>query len=184
MKVRRIDLCRGPRDFAKEKCLDFLLLRVEKTLIQIKESEFSRPGPSTKKIVDCLEPTFANDNWIMNSLVKPQYSQFKTKTNFIIDWKNAERLDGCKKSHNLHLEICFDNRQAIGTNLLKMEIASRELDNGSASSVGVIIAAERDFLRKFGWDNAIGSSQEYIDSYNHGYGGVIETPIVVFSLFV
>jgi hypothetical protein len=76
----------------------------------------------------------------------------------------------------------FDNRQAIGTNLMKFEIASRNSVIGGRSPICIGICAEESKIRKLGWDGAAASSQEYLEAINGAYSSVLTNPPLIFSI--
>lgn len=77
-------------------------------------------------------------------------------------------------------EVLGDNREAIGTTLLKLEMANRGNKTlGESLSVG--IALEKN-LRNAGWDGAVGTFDEYEHAIISTYADFLTTGHVLLGL--
>jgi hypothetical protein len=96
-------------------------------------------------------------------------------------------LDGlhasCNHSHRYFIEFCFDNRQAIGTNLLKFEVASRNSVLQDRVPLPILICATSQAIKQFGWDSGVASYQEYDHALRIPYKNVMTHPPVLVALF-
>lgn len=81
----------------------------------------------------------------------------------------------------LALELCLNNREAIGTNFMKLSAA---LDARSESSQGlaVLITLSRALLDFGGWDKSYGDTSEYIELFNLAYGQYMRNNVLILSL--
>ncbi len=84
----------------------------------------------------------------------------------------------CGISHVLLFVVCLNNRETIGTNLLKLEIACRSMSRESANSVGVLITLQRDLLDYGGWDPAYADSYEYRQACRKVYSGFLQESLI------
>ena len=103
------------------------------------------------------------------------------------DWRQPFQFDmideisaDCEHSHRILVEQCFDNRQAIGTNLLKFQLASSLFENHlKHTALSIIICADRHSLKLFGWDGSIASSEEYEAALRGPYANIITANVVL-----
>lgn len=86
---------------------------------------------------------------------------------FAVDAKFSCSMD-CGSLHILNIVVCLNNREAIGTNLLKLEVAAlAEIRKFQVKEVldsnvlGVLITLDRDVLSLGKWDPAYADSSEY-----------------------
>ena len=86
-------------------------------------------------------------------------------------------------SQNMNIELCFNNRETAGTNLLKLSTASAFQSNSSASySLGVLLVPTRDLLELGGWDPAYGDSAEYSYYFKTAYSKALHANLLVIEL--
>jgi hypothetical protein len=81
-----------------------------------------------------------------------------------IDWVRNISDCKCGESHRVFIDICFDNAQVVATNLLKLTKASSDyLANAKtrSSSMIVIVTLEKGSASLLGWDNSVGTREEY-----------------------
>ena len=89
----------------------------------------------------------------------------------------------CDHKHRYFIEFCFDNRQAIGTNLLKFEVASKNAEVQERLPLPILICATSQAIKQFGWDGGVASYQEYDHALRIPYKSVMERPPVLIALF-
>lgn len=86
-------------------------------------------------------------------------------------------------SQNMNVELCFNNRETAGTNLLKLSTASAFQEiSSSAYSLGVLIVPTRDLLDFGGWDPAYGDSVEYSYYFKTAFGRTLSANLLVLEL--
>jgi hypothetical protein len=80
----------------------------------------------------------------------------------------------------LTLELFADNREALGTNLLKLQIAN-EVNGviGETLGIGIVLSAT---LKKAGWDGSVATEDEYEYAMRHTYAKFILTPVVLLAV--
>lgn len=105
-----------------------------------------------------------------------------------VSQKSIFKLDGvgscsCGK-HNISIVLCLNNREAIGTNLLKAELANHFFTTKSAiqENTGVMICLSRETLNLGGWDKAYADASEYAESFRGAYFQMITKPLVVLEV--
>ena len=107
---------------------------------------------------------WANLNgWKFNQLIDGTWESALSVANYKIlgikDLPNSE----CGHRHRIYFHTFFDNRQVIGTNLLRLQVAL-EYFEASENSLGhaVALIPDSNARSKFGWDNSVGTNEEYV----------------------
>lgn len=96
------------------------------------------------------------------------------RASFRVDLR-LECLTGCERTHFLNVELCLNNREAIGTNILKPEIMART--HKGENHAGLLICASRDLLLSGNWDASYADDSEYLVAYKLVYHSVMSAPI-------
>lgn len=114
----------------------------------------------------------------------------------LLDVPAIYRLDGtivcdgkCGSFHKINLVLCLNNREIIGTNFLKLEIAAHEdirfhrsFEIFDRNLLGILISFNEGLLRVGGWDSSYASADEYTFAYKHGYRSIIDSNIIGMQL--
>ena len=81
-------------------------------------------------------------------------------------------------------EFAFDNRQAIGTNILKIDLCLRKLSfsSGEESTLAVLVTFTRDSRNLANWDNGVADFQDYEDYLSQGYARYLTHPLHLFGI--
>lgn len=95
--------------------------------------------------------------------------------------KGTWRLDFAKGS--LSVEVAFNHRSDIAWNLIKPTLASElnHVEKAIQTSGGVIVTATRDMKAAGGFDNAVGTYEDYVQ-YLKPMRGMLSAPLVVIGL--
>jgi hypothetical protein len=118
---------------------------------------------------------FLENSWIMNYKFATDVPEDLSDVNYRFDGILDLQDTACQHRHRFLIEICFDNRQSIGTNLLKFELAAKSFESSSNRKAhGFMLCADRRALRKFGWDESAGSSEEYEVALRGPYGEIMK----------
>ena len=164
------DLCPAERQV-----ISAIQLHLEKFQLSKNSSE-----PASKQIKDATMEIFQKSSWRHPFLFDTSVSDVFPKTNYQIDAVLDAPASECKHNHRFLVEHCFDNRQAIGTNLLKFELAASIFENNlNSSALPILICADKTSLKSFGWDGSIASSEEYENAIRSAYSQVIKTAPVL-----
>jgi hypothetical protein len=119
-------------------------------------------GKTTQQIQKQLNPKLELNGWILNFTYDANTISTSPSANYHLNAIKDVRGESCKHMHRLLLELCFDNRQAIGTNLLKFETAKRLFEkNTSCLTTSIIICGSQDALLNLKWDGGVASYSEY-----------------------
>lgn len=86
----------------------------------------------------------------------------------------------CGASHSLNVELCVSNREAIGTNFLKLEVFA--VTHPDLEHLGVLLCPDRKFYKESNMDPSYGDDDEYIISYQLAYHNVLDAQLVVLSV--
>jgi len=114
----------------------------------------------------------------------------------LLDVPAIYRLDGrgscsgaCGSRHKMNLVLCLNNRESIGTNFMKLEIAAQEdIRNQKGREIfdknilGILVTFNEGLLKAGGWDASYASSDEYTFAYKHAYRQIIRSNIVGMQL--
>jgi hypothetical protein len=113
-----------------------------------------------------------------SSTVNPELSG-KVPANLRLD-RILANIDG---TQSMNVELCFNNRETAGTNLLKLSTASAfQAVSSSAYSIGVLVVPTRDLLDFGGWDPAYGDSVEYSYYFKTAFGRTLSANLLVLEL--
>lgn len=145
--------------------------------------EIEKTGvPASQWLKNKLDPWFVENKWTGKQLISRRFpSGVLPSANYTMDWQTGDSCQVDKGLHSYSFEYCFDNRQAIGTNLLKMETV--HLNSAQASNhTGILLTGTTQALRLGGWDNGIASCEEYLNAIKYVYERSLSSNIVILSL--
>lgn len=80
------------------------------------------------------------------------------------------------------VEVAFNNREAVGTNFLKLEAFARHLDLRHRCPFGILVTPTRSLLEFGGWDAAYADNLEYEALRMNLYKPVLSLPVVIIEL--
>lgn len=106
------------------------------------------------------------------------------------------RLDGrgicsrsCGNLHKVNIVLCLNNRETIGTNFLKLEVAAQEdIRHNKGSEIfnrnilGILITANEGLLKAGNWDSSYASADEYTFAFKHAYRELIKSNVIGMQL--
>jgi hypothetical protein len=83
----------------------------------------------------------------------------------------------CDTPRKVYVHLAVNNREAIGTNLLRANLAA---ESSTAPGALVLITLGRELLDLGGWDRSYGDTKEFIIQYKLGYGSALKrAPAIV-----
>jgi len=136
-------------------------------------------GPS-RQVRDLVENKMLSNGWVPRILIDRQLPNEISLANYTIDYQLIFEYQDCDCKHQLVVEMCFDNRQAIGTNVLKVDFANRNFtasrDRVSAAVLVVLNSGAREAGR---WDNGVGVQDEYSLALRRVYAHNVSTTILL-----
>ena len=114
----------------------------------------------------------------------------------LLDVAAIYRLDGtstCKREclslHKVNLVLCLNNRESIGTNFLKLEVAAQEdirnnkqFELFDRNVLGVLVSFNESLLKEGTWDASYASADEYTFAFKHAYRGIVKSNIMGMQL--
>jgi len=114
----------------------------------------------------------------------------------ILDVPATLQLDGeaecggkCGSTHLMNIVLCLNNREGIGTNFLKLEVAAqnqirnaRQVSLYDGNILGVVITIDDSVLQAGSWDSAYADANEYTFSYQKAYKGLFRSNILGLQL--
>ena len=123
-----------------------------------------------------------NSNWNWKFLGLDAIPDGLFNENYVIDAVSDQAFNSCSRRHRLLVELCFDNRQAIGTNILKLESAARQFESRTGGKAYcLIICADRKALKNGLWDSGVADEEEYQIAISTAYREFVTSP---FSLLI
>ena len=114
----------------------------------------------------------------------------------LLDVAAIYRLDGtstcnreCLSLHKVNLVLCLNNRESIGTNFLKLEVAAQEdirnnkqFELFDRNVLGVLVSFNESLLKEGAWDASYANADEYTFAFKHAYRGIIKSNIMGMQL--
>ncbi len=176
MRLDKVAMVNPVHDTNHRPCLDFALDE-----IVLAFENFSFPavavGAPTSDIRKHFGQSPSISGWVAKQNVNPDVPKALGRTSFEVDFAKIFRQMGCGADHQVLFELAFDNRQAVGSNLLKMEVASRKhaMASGGGISFGILLCPGSNILTERGWDPAVGTSAEYENALLVGYKGILNS---------
>jgi hypothetical protein len=158
--------------------------------------QFELVRKSLEKVnLNHVDPSTKATEYIRQSLVKP-LKPWSTKvlatsvlppnrasSNYRIDYQVRSTEAGTDSKKLISLELVFDNRQAVGTNLLKLESSARQFVSDTKGICMSLIVAPSQNLKDLGfWDNSVATGPEYSWAIRKAYSFLISHPLVLITV--
>jgi hypothetical protein len=144
--------------------------------------ETSTDTSASKQVKDHMFNQLVKDGWRPRFKIDKNVTDLYPLANYVLDAMQDIPAESCNHLHRFFVEFCFDNRQAIGSNILKFEVASRGALEASFMPVPILICADSDALKHFGWDSSIASANEYEYALRVVYRNIINHPAIILAL--
>jgi hypothetical protein len=94
--------------------------------------------------------------------------------------------ESCGGQHFINLVICLNNREILGTNFLKLDVAASDLIRNNSkvrlfddNILGVLITLSETTLRRGNWDRSYASGADYSWAFRNVYQSNIRAHIVI-----
>jgi hypothetical protein len=162
----------------------------EERLIEHFESNFS--GKAVKSISrtinTLIDSELSSMGWQSQSPIfgESQYGDHAWRLDFaksfeVQDFEAAK--EGALRESGISIEVAFNHQGNISWNLLKPVIASEinHVPKAIQTGIGVVIAATRDLVSAGGFDNAVGTYENYISNLLP-LQNLLTVPIVIVGL--
>ena len=102
------------------------------------------------------------------------------------------KLDGhaecdrtCQSNHRINFVLCLNNRESIGTNFLKLEIAALDSIRNSRDNslydeniLGILLTLDSSVLETGNWDSSYAAASEYTFAFKHAYKNLLKSNIL------
>lgn len=161
-------------------CLKMLVSKLQDEISSCISTLTLTSPRATASLTQAIEPALMN--FRKKVLVHPGLGPGAPQANYTVDFLRTYRDAACGHMHQVTVELCFDNRQAIGTNLLKAQMANKLLPtlNGN-SSIAVLVVAD-SVIKSRAYDSSVGDEGEYESALLGAYAAELTTPIILFTL--
>lgn len=144
--------------------------------------ETSADSSASKQLKNHMFNQLITNGWRPQFKISKEVSESYPLANYILDAMHDFSSDKCNHTHRFFVEFCFDNRQAIGSNILKFEVASRAAVESNYLPVPVLVCADAGALKYFGWDGSIAGASEYEYAVRAVYRGIMLYPPIILAL--
>ena len=129
--------------------------------------------------------------------VRDIFDNFKPSQDFThLDNPNVSpdavgRVPANQRVDNLHTwkgealiatELCLNNREAIGTNIMKLSLALENRQTDAKNTLAVLVVLNRKFLDLGGWDSSYGDSWEYAEYFRLGFDRHVRGNVAMLEL--
>lgn len=120
------------------------------------------------------------EGWFAEEEVSRHLSAALPKGNYKVNFLHVIKNCECGKRHKLYIHLCFDNRQALGTHLLRFKLAEgRDGPLENEENLYVAVVADHRSKKLYGWDNAVASQAEFEQALNEQYQDVLELSLTL-----
>lgn len=166
--------------FNRQPCFAGLYSELERNLNQQIEGLILQKPEASSLLRRAISPVFAE--YKEKVLVVPDLALSNHDANYRMDYLRTFRQSDCGHVHQISFEVCFDNRQAIGTNVLKAHLANNLVSrNSSASAASLLLVSERK-IQNEAFDSSIGSEVEYEAALLGAYSEIADSAISLLTL--
>lgn len=117
------------------------------------------------------------DHWLQDFLLVPVNRRKSSAINFVADAVLTFEDCPCGLVHQVRVEISFDNRQIIGTNVLKMLVGTNVGSTENRHYLGVVVCPSKESKTGFDLDASVASADEYLLAIENGYFPFVSVPI-------
>ena len=145
-------------------------------------TKLSETDHPSKFLKSNLASVLIAKGWKTDFEIDPKISKEYPSAIFKIDYFYDLNAEICNHKHRFFLEVSFDNRQNLGTNLLKFEVASINSESHGFRILPILICADEAILKKYKWDGAIADVWEYDHAIRIPYSRVIKNVPILISL--
>jgi hypothetical protein len=114
---------------------------------------------------------------ILNAPINPNVSS-DHRANYRVDLALQNKV----KQTSIPVELAFNNRESIGTNLLKLESFRGDAEGNLKTPFGIIVAPTSSLLNFGGWDSSYGDSLEYEDLRLRVHADSLSLPLYIIEL--
>lgn len=138
-------------------------------------------GSASQKVKDSLAPILQRQGWNQRFPINSDVS-YDDYASFFLDFFMDLPPENCSHEHRFLFQFMFDNRQAIGTNLLKFELAAKNSNRNGRLTTSIGLCVEKSKIRMLGWDGSAASAQEYVSALTGPYGGAFSYPPLILAI--
>lgn len=179
MFLREKMFCHGKMsrgDLNLEFQLDVLLDSLSSSVSDYERQSDRGSKPIQDSILHSLE------KWGVDTQFKFQPVGEKGQANFELDFLRT--FNGTKGRAFLGGELAFDNRQAIFTNVVKVDLALQRLREASESSVAmsVLVTFCQNSRTLGNWDSSVATFEEYSKQLEWGLERYLTSPFLLIGL--
>jgi hypothetical protein len=162
------------------RCFGEKLEELRSQFESIKFSGLIDSKPSTQQVREKSDSMLTSDKWNHRVLITEDFPAGVSKANYEVDYQTQYTCESCNRPHQLSLELGFDNRQAVGSNLLKMDSANSGFNGESISIIVVTNSKGRESGR---WDNSVAIDYDYSWAYRKAYSKYFKTVILLLTIY-
>lgn len=143
------------------------------------------PTKSAEVLGDWFWRTCEDLNSIQKFRISADIPLERIYANYLMDAVVDEYKSDCGHNHRINLQLFLDNRQAIGTNLLKFEISAdrfQTTDFDKALAIGITV--DKDCKKRLKIDGSVATFSEYEKACNNAYLEILKSRLVFICLTI
>lgn len=127
-------------------------------------------GPASNKVKLPLISWAIQNGWKKNRIIDASIPSGISNSIYKVSLLRDLPNNSCPHHHRIFLHCFFDNRQAIGTNILKLQFAVDNFQRDETKIAHAIaIVVDTNVRSKYGWDKSVGTSEEYEFAIKHPF---------------
>lgn len=140
----------------------------------------SSPSKSALLFSDWFWQTCVALNSICKFRISSDIPLERSYANYLMDAVLDEYDSICGHNHRINLQLFLDNRQAIGTNLLKFEISSNRFEISKKNrALAIAISIDKNCKKILNIDNSVATYSEYEKACNTAYVDILKSRMVL-----
>jgi hypothetical protein len=166
-----------------DSCFNSELQKLESICAGVDLKLFAENKPATQQLREVFNKKSSENQWEERPVVTREFPNGVLGTNYEVDYQYTFKNDGCISNHQISIELAFDNRQAVGTNVLKMDLANKLFTTKrDCQSVSIIVVPSLTAKKNGHWDNSVATDYDYSWSLRNAYSDYAKSPILLLIL--
>jgi hypothetical protein len=142
-----------------------------------------RKSSASSAIQSHLREVLLKEGWLERQLISRDALNDLSNAAYRVNFFYLVQDCSCENNHRFYLHLCFDNRQAVGTNLLRFELAQKKLSDGAKQRHTYLAFVIDTYAKeKYGWDNSAGTYEEYRHALESAYKGILSPRVDYFVI--
>lgn len=164
---------------------EFLNTRAEelKQYIESVDVDPADPGAASEKFKKPILDWAVSQGWSLSKTIDESVIRSLPHANYKIHALFDMPDCSCGQKHRLFFQFLFDNRQAIGTNLLRLDLALKNFETSEdRTGLAIGLMVDGPVKAQFRWDNSVAIGKEYEMALIGPYVSIFNSQIELWTL--